>query len=446
MGRPVSHFIMRFLVIASLTLSVFVTSGLALPAETIKEFEDEFHELWSDPKDEAAAAKELADEEASIEQVNKDYENGKSSYSEKLNELSALTKDEFEAEKLGLLDGNSRVYPTGPIETPEAERTLSPEDQAYLNKIYEDMDREYIPSSYDARSYGLITTPKSQGSCGSCAAFAAMSTIETCMRRAGTPLDGLDLAEQHLVDCGYSGGSMGGCDGAYIGAYQSWMGETKPDVSHEAQYPYLDRDPNLKCMGKPTWNTGAKVTSAITDYSCNEDKLKKLVYKYGAVATGIYASDNSFGNYAKGVFDTCSSTQMNHAVTVVGYGTENGNPYWVVKNSWGANWGDGGYIKIARGNSECGIGSQCALVECSKTGTASPAPQAPPPAPIPASQICDISNLYGTSSITGQYTLTTNINGKQYVANVKCTNSKCSPAVAGPSNACMYICGNTTCP
>ena len=128
---------------------------MALPAETITEFEDEFHELWSDPKDEAAAAKELADEEASIEQVNLDYENGKSSYSEKLNELSALTKDEFEAEKLGLLEGYGyRKYPTGLIETPEAERTLSPEDQAYLDKIYEDLDREYIPSSYDARSYG----------------------------------------------------------------------------------------------------------------------------------------------------------------------------------------------------------------------------------------------------------------------------------------------------
>ena len=129
---------------------------MALPAETIKEFEDEFHELWSDPKDEAAAAKELADEEASIEQDNLDYENGKSSYSEKLNELSALTKDEFEAEKLGLLDETSRVYPTGLIETPEAERILSPEDQAYLDKIYEDLDLEYIPSSYDARSQGTV--------------------------------------------------------------------------------------------------------------------------------------------------------------------------------------------------------------------------------------------------------------------------------------------------
>merc|ERR1712158_244711 len=117
MGRPVSHFIMRFLVIASLTLSVFVTSGLALPAENITEFEDEFHELWSDPKDEAAAAKELADEEASIEQDNLDYENGKSSYSEKLNALSAIPEDEFEAEKLGGLEGPT-TRAKGLIETP----------------------------------------------------------------------------------------------------------------------------------------------------------------------------------------------------------------------------------------------------------------------------------------------------------------------------------------
>ena len=146
-----------------------------------------------------------------------------------------------------------------------------------------------------------------------------------------------------------------------------------------------------------------------------------IVYKYGAVATGIYASDSAFGNYANGVFDTCSSSPMNHAVTVVGYGTESGKPYWVVKNSWGATWGDGGYIKIARGNSQCGIGSQCALVECSKTGTASPAPQAPPPAPIPANQICDISKLYGTSSITGTYTLTST---SMYFKFIKSTDSR----------------------
>ena len=140
--------------------------GLALPAETMTEFEDEFHELWSDPEAEALAAKELADEEASIEQDNLDYENGKSSYSEKLNELSALPIDEFEAEKLGGLvnffhnygpfkypnAGRAPEYATGLIETPEEERTMSLEDQAYLDNIYEDLDRQSIPSSYDARS------------------------------------------------------------------------------------------------------------------------------------------------------------------------------------------------------------------------------------------------------------------------------------------------------
>ena len=119
---------------------------------SIKEFEDEFHELWSDPKDEAAAAKVLANEEASIEQDNLNFENGKSSYSEKLNELSALPIDEFEFEKLGAL--KAPEYATGLMETPEEERTISLEDQAYLDSIYEEMDRQSIPSSYDARLKG----------------------------------------------------------------------------------------------------------------------------------------------------------------------------------------------------------------------------------------------------------------------------------------------------
>merc|ERR1719292_29180 len=117
-----------------IVLSIFVTSGFA--GITIKEFEDEFHELWSDPSDEEAASEELAKDEASIEQHNLDYENGLSSYSEKLNELSAIPMDQFEAEKEGALehhdhdDHHHPDYATGLIETPEEERKTSPEDQA----------------------------------------------------------------------------------------------------------------------------------------------------------------------------------------------------------------------------------------------------------------------------------------------------------------------------
>lgn len=139
--------------------------------------------------------------------------------------------------------------------------------------------------------------------------------------------------------------------GAWLGAYQDWIADANIGYSHESQYPYQDRDPNLSCQNKPTWKTGAKITDSLVDYSCNEDKLKQLVYKYGAVATGIYASDKGLSNVGYGVFDGCSTTQINHAVTVVGYGTQNGKDYWIVKNSWGDNWGDNGYVKIARGNS-----------------------------------------------------------------------------------------------
>ena len=198
-----------------------------------------------------------------------------------------------------------------------------------------------------------------------------------------------------------------GCNGATIGAYQQYLASAGGTVSHEAQYPYLDRDPNLYCANKPKWNTGAKVSRAVIDYRCDEDKLKQLVYKYGAVATGIYASDPGFSNTYKGVFSGCSTKSINHAVTVVGWGTQNGTPYWIVKNSWGSSWGDGGYIKIRRGSSECGIGGNCAATECTYTGGYTPAPVAPPPPPIPPNQICDISSLYGRSDITGNYTLTT---------------------------------------
>jgi hypothetical protein len=68
----------------------------------------------------------------------------------------------------------------------------------------------------------------------------------------------------------------------------------------------------------------------------------------------------------KGVFNQCSTTKINHAVTVVGYGTQNGMPYWLVKNSWGPNWGDNGYIRIRRGTNECGIGGNCVVTECTK--------------------------------------------------------------------------------
>merc|ERR1719266_228289 len=425
-------------------LVLFATSGLSLPAhdgEGEKEFEDEFHELFEDPVQKQEAADELAKEEASIEKDNEDYDNGLSTYKEKINELSDMTKEEMEKEKEGALDDKTHRFATGAFDLPEEDRYLSPDDQARLDSIYDELSRSTIPDEYNAVTAGIITEPKSQGSCGSCAAFAATTVHETCLIRAGTPFKGTNLAEQQLVDCGYNGNSMNGCNGANTASYVQWMVDNaKGQVNHEADYPYLDREPNLKCQNKPYWNAGSKVNAPVIDWWCNEEKMKGLVYKYGAVATHIYASDSGFGNYQIGVFNGCSSNSINHAVVVVGYGTENGNPYWLVKNSWGSNWGDNGYIKMFRGNSICGIGGLCVAAECTDTGNASPAPVAPPPPPVPASQICDVRCAFGPN-LTGSYT----VRWGSYTSSVRCENGMCSPRVAGPANACMYMCGRVEC-
>ncbi len=162
-------------------------------------------------------------------------------------------------------------------------------------------------------SSGLVTPARNQMNCGSCAAFAATAIHETCLRKSGTPSDGLNLAEQQVIDCGYDGNGANGCNGAYIDIYTEYMANKANGVlNHEADYPYLDRQPNLKCQNKPNWNAGAKITKSISDYRCTEDKLMSLVYQYGAAVTAIYASDNSFGNYKSGVYQGCRYETGSH--------------------------------------------------------------------------------------------------------------------------------------
>ena len=115
---------------------------------------------------------------------------------------------------------------------------------------------------------------------------------------------------------------------------------------HEGKYAYTAKVGS--CNVESYWNPGAKIDLGHSDYQCSDEKIMKMVYQTGAVMTGVDASGNGWGQYKSGVYDTCQGS-AGHAVTIVGWGTEQGIPYWLIKNSWGTGWGDKGFIKVKRG-------------------------------------------------------------------------------------------------
>ena len=107
--------------------------------------------------------------------------------------------------------------------------------------------------------------------------------------------------------------------------------------------------------------------------------MQQMVYEHGAVV-GAVRSAGPFQEYQGGIFGGCPDTAANevdHAITVVGYGTDNGQDYWLIKNSWGPNWGENGFIRIERGVNMCGIGYAMATVSCESVAGPTDAPMTP---------------------------------------------------------------------
>ncbi|XP_021944691.1 cathepsin L1 [Folsomia candida] len=202
------------------------------------------------------------------------------------------------------------------------------------------------PASKDWRDYGIVTKVKNQGGCGSCTDFANSGALESAMALyKGT--NNLDLSEQELVDCPANVGRCNGNNPDQIFEYQKAEGQVS-----EASYPYEAKVGSCRNGGKTKL---AKVSNFYRMGQKDENTMKEWLATYGPL-TAIIEVNNDFYKYKSGVFTSpCSKNSYDHAVMIVGYGSEGGNDYWIVKNSWADNWGDKGYIKMLRNKSFCMI-------------------------------------------------------------------------------------------
>jgi len=142
------------------------------------------------------------------------------------------------------------------------------------------------------------------------------------------------LSEQQLVDCSKAND---GCNGGLMDRAFEFAETNALDT--EAQYPYMAKG------GKCRSITGEVKVTSFVDVTAKDPEALALAVSKGPVSIAVDA--NKWSMYSSGIFSNCG-TSLDHGVLLVGYGSENGKDYWLVKNSWGSSWGENGYIRLAR--------------------------------------------------------------------------------------------------
>jgi cathepsin L len=247
-------------------------------------------------------------------------ENAKNNtYTLGVNEFTDLAHEEFVNTYVGKLNNDKPEIP--PVEA--IEELAGP-----------------TPNDIDWRQRGAVNPVRNQGQCGSCWAFAAVAALEgaTKVGKGNLPV----LSEQHLVDCSGSAGNHG-CGGGLPSNALNWASRNG-GVCSGSSYPYTGRDGRCN-----TGCTKAATTGGAGGISASDAGLTGALNGRPA-AVAIVASGRAFQSYSSGVFSGPCPGNLDHAVTAVGF---TGQAY-IVRNSWGSSWGQGGYIMMARGNT-CGI-------------------------------------------------------------------------------------------
>jgi len=222
-----------------------------------------------------------------------------------------------------------------------------PRDTSYYRglNLHQTPPNQSIANDIDWTTKGAVTPVKDQAQCGSCWAFSTTGSVEGAHEIKTGQL--VSLSEQQLVDCAGSAGNQGCNGGLMDDAFQYII--RNQGIGTEASYPYTAKDGTCKKVA------AAATISSYKDVQAGSESGLMSAVNMQPVSIAIEADQSGFQHYRSGVFTGPCGKNLDHGVLLVGYGTDSGVDYWRVKNSWGASWGDSGYIRLKRGSDLCGL-------------------------------------------------------------------------------------------
>ena len=276
-------------------------------------------------------------------------------YKLRLNKFADLTKHEFRSTYAGSHINHHRALRGSPRGAADS-------------FMYQSLDVNSLPTSIDWRQKGAVTAIKDQGQCGSCWAFSTVAAVEGINQIKTKKL--VSLSEQELIDCDTEENS--GCNGGLMDYAFEFIRENG-GITSEASYPYAAEDGSCAAEKLPVVSIDGYEDVPAND----EDSLLKAVANQ-PVSIAIEASGDDFQFYSEGVFTGSCGTELDHGVAIVGYGkTQQGTKYWIVRNSWGTEWGEQGYIRMLRGTSDpeglCGLAMEASYpIKSSPNPTSQP--------------------------------------------------------------------------
>jgi cathepsin F len=209
-----------------------------------------------------------------------------------------------------------------------------------------------LPVSFDWRNQGNVVTPVyNQGQCGSCWAFSTTENIESMWALSGKTLT--SLAVQQIVDCDTSDGGCGGGNPPTAYQYVISAGGMEP----WSDYPYTGQNDNCAFQSSDVVATISSWT--YVTQSSDETQMQNYLYSNGPLSVCVDASTWQY--YTGGIIMAGSGcgNSLDHCVMITGYGSQSGVNFWWVRNSWGTDWGQSGYLQVQMGSDVCGIADEC---------------------------------------------------------------------------------------